>query len=246
MKDSPKTKKKVLIAILAYNEEDSLQYVFDDLNKNISSESFEYELCVFNDCSSDNTYEVTKKNNIQIINHPFQSENGMFLISTYLTLAFNENFDFVIQFDGDYQHIASYIPIFCKEIMESDSNMIIGSRYLNRSKLKKFPIYFDRLIGNIIISFFLRIIFGLNITDSTSGMRIYDKKAINILKDKTIESFDNFIFYSISAKNNLKISEIPVNMRKRIAGESEFTFLKKFLYVPSLFFSIIYVLIRKP
>ena len=242
------SKVKILIAIIAWNEEDSIQKVFDGIKRlNLGGDS-EYRVVVFNDSSTDDTLRISKKNNVEVVSHPFQSGNGMFVISTYLQFAYEENIDIVIQLDGDNQHKASYIPLLCKQLKESNSNIVIGSRYLEKKKfngISRSISNFDRILGNYIISKALEKFLRLKITDPTSGMRAYDRKAICSLKDNSIETFDNLTFYCCVAKQGLLLSEYQVDMMEREAGDSEFTLFKKLVYVPSLLFSILYTLVNR-
>ena len=54
----------------------------------------------------------------------------MFVIPTYLQFAYEENVDIVIQIDGDNQHKSEYLPAIYNKLMTTNSNIIIGSRYL--------------------------------------------------------------------------------------------------------------------
>ncbi len=238
----------VLVAVIAYNEEDSLQKVINELQRINAEKKFKFRVVIFDDCSIDNTCKIGIRNNIEVVRHPLQSGNGMFMISTYLRFAYDHDFDMAVQFDGDNQHLSTYIPILCENLVSKKANIIIGSRYLRKKKFKKIKnslSKFDRLIGNFIITFTLNKILKLNITDSTSGMRAYDKKAILSLKDSSIDTFDNLTFYNLVKEKDLELSEIQVEMRERLAGSSEFTFLKKLIYIPSLVFSIIFTLINR-
>ena len=242
------TKVKVLIAIIAYNEQGSIQAVINEVSSITYDKNFMVQIVVFDDCSTDRTVEISRNNNLEVVSHPWGSGNGMFTISTYLKFAYEENFDIAVQIDGDNQHIATYIPLLCSELISRKDNIIIGSRYLLKKRfaqLRNSLSHFDRIIGNYMIATLLRNVLRLEITDSTSGMRAYDRKAILSLKDSSIDAFDNLTFYNIVKGKNLKVSECPVTMRERKAGSSEFTFLKKIVYVPSLFFSIIYTLINR-
>lgn len=238
----------VLVAVIAYNEEDSIQKVINELHRINAEKKFKFKVVIFDDCSIDNTCKIAIRNNIEVVRHPLQSGNGMFMISTYLRFAYDHNFDIAVQFDGDNQHLSTYIPLMCENLASKKGNIIIGSRYLRKKKFKKIKnslSKFDRLIGNFIITFTLNKILKFNITDSTSGMRAYDKKAILSLKDSSIDAFDNLTFYNLVKEKDLELSEIQVEMRERLSGSSEFTFLKKLIYIPSLIFSIIFTLINR-
>ena len=242
------SKIKILIAIIAQNEAGSIEKVIKKTQRLKFDEEIEYRVVVFNDSSTDDTLEISKKNNVEVVSHPFQSGNGMFMIPTYLQFAYQENVDIVFQIDGDNQHKSEYLPAICNKLLTTNSNIIIGSRYLKKKKFK--GIFssiskFDRLLGNYIISFTLKKFVGLSISDPTSGMRAYDKKAIIELKDKSLETFDNLTFYNCVANQRLKLNEYQVDMMERESGSSEFTFLKKLVYLPSLLFSIVYVVVNR-
>lgn len=51
-------------------------------------------------------------------------------VQTGFKLAIKENYDIVIQFDGDGQHSAKYIAPLVKEI-EKGNNIVIGSRFVD-------------------------------------------------------------------------------------------------------------------
>lgn len=239
---------RILIAIIAQNEAGSIEKVIQGTERLNFGEETEYRVVVFNDSSTDDTLKISKKNNVEVVSHSFQSGNGMFVIPTYLQFAHEADVDIVIQIDGDNQHKSQYLPSICKHLLKTNSNIVIGSRYLEKKKLM--GIFssiskFDRILGNYIISFTLKKFVGLDISDPTSGMRAYDKRAIIALKDNSLETFDNLTFYSCVANQRLTLSEYQVDMMERESGISEFTFLKKLVYLPSLLFSIIYVVVNR-
>ena len=73
------------------------------------------QILLIDDGSKDNTLEVIQKNNF---NHIDGFCNlGLFgAVQTGFKLAMKENYDVVIQFDGDGQHSAKYIDAMVKEI----------------------------------------------------------------------------------------------------------------------------------
>ena len=54
------SKMKILIAIIAWNEEDSIQKVFDGIKRLNFGEDSEYRVVVFNDSSTDDTLKISK------------------------------------------------------------------------------------------------------------------------------------------------------------------------------------------
>lgn len=102
---------KTLVVIPAYNEALNIEKTVKDIQQNAP----DVDYVVVNDGSKDNTLEVIQKNNF---NHIDGFCNlGLFgAVQTGFKLAMKENYDVVIQFDGDGQHSAKYIDAMVKEI----------------------------------------------------------------------------------------------------------------------------------
>ena len=102
---------KTLVVIPAYNEALNIEKTVHDLEVNAP----EVDYVVVNDGSKDNTLEVLKKNDFNYIDG--FCNLGLFgAVQTGFKLAIKENYDIVIQFDGDGQHSAKYIAPLVKEI----------------------------------------------------------------------------------------------------------------------------------
>ena len=65
----------VLVAVIAYNEEDSLQKVINELQNINAEKKFKFRVVIFDDCSIDNTCKIGIRNNIEVVRHPLQSGN---------------------------------------------------------------------------------------------------------------------------------------------------------------------------
>lgn len=219
---------KALIVVPAYNEELNLKRVVDDIKKNCK-----YDYIIVNDCSKDNTEELCIKNNYNYISLPIN-----YGLSSVVQLGFKyaliNNYDAVIQFDGDGQHHAKYINKLVKEL-EKGNDIVIGSRFVDKKK----P-YSLRMIGSRIISFLIKITTGKTITDPTSGFRIYSKKLI--------PEFANYINYPPEPdclvyllRRKFKIKEIQVEMSEREYGTSYLNTFKSFEYMLRICISILFI-----
>ena len=83
-----------------------------------------------------------------------------------------EDYDVVIQFDGDGQHSAKFIDVMVKEI-EDGNDIVIGSRFVTEKK----P-FTARMIGSRLIAGAIKLVTGKKIMDPTSGFRAYCKACI--------------------------------------------------------------------
>ena len=140
---------KTLVVIPAYNEALNIEKTVHDLEINAP----DVDYVVVNDGSKDNTLEVLKKNHFNYIDG--FCNLGLFgAVQTGFKLALKEDYDVVIQFDGDGQHSAKYIEPLVKEI-ENGNSIVIGSRFVDEKK----P-FTARMIGSRFIAGAIKLVTG--------------------------------------------------------------------------------------
>ena len=221
---------KLLIIIPAYNEEESIKYVVEDLKKKCSW----CDYVVVNDGSVDNTYNICMHNGYNCINLPINlGLTGAFV--TGMKYAYIKGYDAVIQFDADGQHLSEHIEDLFNCYQKENYDVIIGSRFVNKKK----P-FSPRMIGSKLISFAIRVTTGEKITDPTSGMRLWGKKIIKeFATEINMTPEPDTVAYLI--KRGAKIKEVQVEMKERMAGQSYLTFAKSILYMTRMLISILVV-----
>ena len=217
---------KTLVVIPAYNEALNIEKTVHDLEVNAP----EVDYVVVNDGSKDNTLEVLKKNDFNYIDG--FCNLGLFgAVQTGFKLAIKENYDIVIQFDGDGQHSAKYIAPLVKEI-EKGNNIVIGSRFVDEKK----P-FTARMMGSRLIAGAIKLMTGKTITDPTSGFRAYDRACI---KDYASEMNNppepDTLVYML--RKQRKIKEIQVQMSDREFGESYLNLVNTIKYMSRMTVSI--------
>lgn len=217
---------KTLVVIPAYNEALNIEKTVHDLEVNAP----EVDYVVVNDGSKDNTLEVLKKNDFNYIDG--FCNLGLFgAVQTGFKLAIKENYDIVIQFDGDSQHSAKYIAPLVKEI-EKGNNIVIGSRFVDEKK----P-FTARMMGSRLIAGAIKLMTGKTITDPTSGFRAYDRACI---KDYASEMNNppepDTLVYML--RKQRKIKEIQVQMSDREFGESYLNLVNTIKYMSRMMVSI--------
>lgn len=217
---------KTLVVIPAYNEALNIEKTVHDLEVNAPDADY----VVVNDGSKDNTLEVLKKNHFNYIDG--FCNLGLFgAVQTGFKLALKEDYDVVIQFDGDGQHSAKYIEPLVKEI-EKGNSIVIGSRFVDEKK----P-FTARMIGSRFIAGAIKLVTGKTITDPTSGFRAYDKACI---KDYALEMNNppepDTLVYML--RKQRKIKEIQVQMSEREFGESYLNLVNTIKYMSRMMVSI--------
>ena len=119
---------KLAVIIPAYNEQDSIAMVVNDINA-LSISNTEITAIVINDCSSDNTSEVVSKLDCILIDLAVNLGIGG-AVQTGYRYAYDNNYDYTIQVDGDGQHPANEIPKLLNEAVTNNINVVIGSRFI--------------------------------------------------------------------------------------------------------------------
>ncbi len=227
---------KILAVIPCYNEEKNIVKTVEDIKK------AKIDYIVINDGSKDNSLEVLKENKINHINLSNNLGIGGVMQTGY-KYALQNNYDIVVQFDGDGQHDATYIDKITKPIIEKKANLVIGSRFVgDESEFKSTKM---RRVGINILSFLLKIMTKKQIKDMTSGFRAADKKVIKIFARDYPYEYPEPVTNLSLAKANCKILEVPVKMKERKHGKSSISKLKSIYYMINVILLFFIVLISK-
>ena len=146
-----------------------------------------------------------------------------------------------IEMDADFSHNPSELKKNIKLFIDKQSDVLIASRYLPKSKI--FYWSFSRRIFSKLSNILARIILNINITDYTNGFRIYSKEATKLIVKKCGKIGDGFIVLSeillILNINKFKINEVSSIFVNRIRGESSVNLkliIQSFIGLIKLFF----------
>ena len=206
-------KDKILFVIPAFNEEKSIRATISDVRTDFP----DADILVVNDCSEDNTVKVLIDCGVDYLDLPVNlGYSGA--VQTGIKYAKRNDYDYVIQFDGDGQHIASQARKLYDKIKSSDANIVIGSRFLEKTEYKH---AFFRRIGTRFFAALIRLITKTEITDPTSGMQILDRKTIErYSKPGQYPEFPDANLIAKMILSGYKIQEVPCEMRARVDGVS--------------------------
>ena len=216
---------KVLIIIPAYNEALNIIKTVEDVKTNCK-----YDYVVINDGSKDNTKKICEEHGFNLVSLPVNYGLAS-AVQVGMKYALNNNYDVAIQFDGDGQHLAKYIPLLVDEIANGN-DIVIGSRFVNEKK----PIS-ARMLGSRLISTSIKIVTGKNIKDPTSGFRAYNRSCIKeyALGMNNPPEPDTLVYM---LKKGKKVKEIQVQMKDRESGESYLNLTNTIKYMSRMIISI--------
>lgn len=221
---------RTLIVIPAYNEEESIVSTISELNT--LAPQFDY--IIVNDGSTDSTRMLCRKNHYNLLDLP--ANVGLtYGFQAGIKYAIKNGYDSVIQFDADGQHEAQYIEPMVEQLKASNADIVIGSRFVTGKKTLSL-----RMIGSRLISLFILLTTGKWINDPTSGMRLYNRRTLEVFASKNdFGPEPDSLAYLI--RKGATVSEIQVEMRDRTAGTSYLNLASSIEYMLRACISILVV-----
>ncbi|WP_119977521.1 glycosyltransferase family 2 protein [Shewanella algidipiscicola] len=196
---------KTAIVIPAFNEQVSICEVLAPL-----LQMTEFDIIVVDDASTDHTLELVSANP-QIIVLPLAVNIGAWkAMQTGIRYCHLNNYQRVITFDADGQHLANCIPALCCYQESSGHDVVIGSCPERGS------------IARHIAWKLFRALSGIKVEDLTSGLRVYGRAAIEILstREASLLEYQDVGVLLMLKTFGLSFSEVPVDMNRRVDGIS--------------------------
>jgi hypothetical protein len=231
---------KHLVVIPAYNEEVALPSAVADLQ----ALGDDFELLLVNDGSGDGTGRVaeqlarTSRLRLHVAHLPLNCGIGVAVQTGYRFARARGGYRYVIQFDGDGQHEAAYIPALVAECDKRGLDLCVGSRFLapqagdfRSTPARRLAIrFFGCLIG---------LLSGARVTDPTSGLRCAGPRLWRRFADCYPPDYPEPESLFWCARNRLRIGEAPVSMRRRQGGASSIQYWHCLYYLLKVSFAIL-------
>ena len=172
--------KKVCIVVPAYNEAPVIAEVIATANKVFSKvKNYHIDIVVVNDGSKDATSKKARTAGTIVIDHILNSGAGGATL-TGLAYARQHAYDIAATMDADGQHAPTDVLEGIKQLEKQGVDLLIGSRLIDSAGMSK-----TKVLGNKGLSFITKLLFGVTVTDSQSGLRIYSHRAIETLDWQT-------------------------------------------------------------
>lgn len=165
------------------------------------------DVLVVDDGSSDDTGLVARQAGARTIRAPLP-QGAWGAMQTGIRYAVRHNFSSVITMDADGQHQPSELGRILQAARYAD--VVIGACPSRGSRARKFA-----------WSFFRRLT-GFSLEDLTSGFRLYNARACNLLagESATLIDYQDMGVLLLLRKANLTFAEVEVQMNRRIDGVS--------------------------
>jgi len=228
------------IIIPAFNEEESITDVVRSVVSIISKNNLHAEIIVVNDCSTDRTGEIIETLDCTALHLPVNLGIGG-AMQTGFKYAFENNFDFAVQVDGDGQHPAEEIPKLLSAMKEKNLDVAIGSRFITKTGYQSSSM---RRTGIVWFRWLNKFLVGVDIKDSTSGFRMLNRKALAIANGTYPDEYPEPEAIILFAKQKFKIEEVAVTMKERQGGKSSIGFFSGIYYMWKVTLGILFTFIR--
>jgi glycosyltransferase involved in cell wall biosynthesis len=192
---------KPTIGIPAFNEEKNIAKIITNLKKVTDS------IIVCDDGSSDMTSEIAEGLGATVIKHEKNKGYGA-AINSIFKKCNEDNVDVLVTFDADGQHRVEDLEPLLKPIIDNQSDIVIGSRFLDEKS--DIPNY--RKVGIKIITQVTNVSIKQKLTDSQSGLRAYNKKVLQSINPSDIGMGISTEILIKASNKGFKITEVPIKI----------------------------------
>jgi dolichol-phosphate mannosyltransferase len=209
------------IIIPCRNEEEIIEDTVNEIVSFLSDKITEFEINVINDFSNDNTFNKVKK--ISEIEQKIKIYNNQNIgLGGAINLGIkNSSYKYTTIVMADLSDSPQDIYKYYKEIKAKELDAVLGSRFINGSKIENYPkkkLFLNRLFNNLI-----KILFWQKYNDFTNAFKIYRTDVLKELKPIISENFNVFLELPLKIiSRKYKYSIIAINWKNRNTGQAKF------------------------
>jgi glycosyltransferase involved in cell wall biosynthesis len=204
---------KISVVIPAYNEEENINFLYDELSGVLAALQQPYEIIFVDDGSSDNTLAVLRsiqQKDAEVGVIRFRRNFGQ-------TAAISAGFDFasgdvIVTMDGDLQNDPHDIPRFIEKI-EEGYDVVTGWRYDRKDA------FINRRLPSIIANKIISWTTGVALHDYGCTLKAFRREVIKNIR--LYGEMHRFI-PAIASGMGISFTEIKVNHRPRQYGTSKY------------------------
>ena len=227
------------IVIPVYNEEESLELLYNSIINNLENTNLNFEIIFIDDGSSDKSWNVIKtisKKKTNLSSIKFRKNYGK---SDALDAGFKaSNGKYVLTMDADLQDDPNEIYPLFKMINQDNYDLVSGWKKKRNDPLSK-------IIPSKFFNLVTRIFSGIKLNDFNCGIKIYKKELVNSIN--LYGEMHRYIPLIAKWNGYDKIGEKIVNHNKRKFGKTKFgmeRYIRGFLDLISV--SFVYKFRKRP
>jgi glycosyltransferase involved in cell wall biosynthesis len=215
--------KKLSIIIPAYNEEETICRVLQNIDRVRLLEGVEKEVIVINDHSTDNTEgeiakyrEVNPSLNIKYSAHDVNRGKGAAL-HTGIRMATG---DCLIVQDADLEYDPNEYNLLLQPVLDGYADVVYGSRFMGSGPHR--VLFFFHTIGNRFLTICSNLLTNLNLTDMETGYKLFKTSMVQgiQLKEKRF-GFEPEVTAKIARVPGVRIYEVGISYYGRTYQEGK-------------------------
>lgn len=193
-----------IVIMPAFNEQRDIAAVIHEVQR-----ATRLQILVVDDCSTDQTAELAREAGARVMRLS-QNLGAWGAIQAGLRYACRKGFDFAMTMDADGQHEAIWIDQMFAPVVADQADVSIGCCVRRGSKLRK------------IAWVMLKFTSGLKMEDITSGFRVYNRRAMELLsgKEATLLEYQDVGVLVLLKNTGLRLQDVDVTMLPRTSGTS--------------------------
>ena len=212
-----------LVIIPTYNEKENIS----DIIAHVMGLEGGFHVLVIDDGSPDGTADIVKNLQGEYGErlHLIQRSGKLGLGTAYLTgfkWALEHGYDYIFEMDADFSHNPDDLLRLWKACADEGADLSVGSRYCSGISVVDWPI--GRIIMSYGASWYVRIVLGIKVFDTTAGFVCYSRKVLETMDLDAVQmkgyGFQIEMKYS-AWKLGFKVKEVPIVFTNRQKGTSK-------------------------
>lgn len=217
---------RTLAIVPCFNEGDSIAAVVKSIHANTQS----CDVLVVNDGSRDCSATQARQAGAMVLDLPCNLGIGGAMQAGY-QFALRRGYHYAIQVDGDGQHPSDSIDLLIANLQRGEADLVLGSRYVAYGRLKGRVSSLSRVLGGTLLSYWLKILSGVFVSDPTSGFRAMNRSALTLFAEEYPSDYPEPVSLLMLLRSSLTVCETPVCMKERVHGQSSIRSMQSGIYM---------------
>lgn len=204
---------KLAVVSICKNEAKTIEELIRRVPKKIKGIQ-SIEVIVINDGSTDDTAKLAKKSGATVYGDD-HSKGLAFRFREAADIVLKNNFDIMVNIDGDLQFSPEDIPRFVTPIVDNEADFVAADRFTNpatgeRRKPANMP--FVKYHGNKVGAWVVGKLSDEKFRDVTCGFRAYNQNALYALNINGSHTYTQESFQLLAARK-MRIKALPVEVK---------------------------------
>jgi glycosyltransferase involved in cell wall biosynthesis len=215
---------RVLVVIPAWNEESAIANTIAEVRATNPT----VDILVVDDGSTDRTAAVAEQAGAHVARLPYNLGVGGAMRTGY-RYALRHGYDAAAQIDADGQHDPRFLAAMLAQLDSAD--VVIGARFAHKDD--HYVARGPRRWAMIVLAAVLSLLSHTHLTDVTSGFRVANRRAIRVFATYYPAEYlgDTVESLLIALRLGCRVSQLPVDMRPRAAGQPSQSPVRAMLYL---------------